>query len=135
MTEPTQTSAQLPILTRSEWRRQVLIAPARGVDERIARREEERYRLASGMAEIACHGPDNQPMHCSASVLNISRAGIMAKTRTPIPENTLAIIRLRFDEQVCTVAARVCHETLTAGGYKIGFELIFADDDIDATAK
>lgn len=118
-----------PMLTWNEW----VEILTRNFDldvEKLHRREYRRYDVADGLVNVVFQtapGKHPLPEPTMLTLLDVSPTGFMARGFVEYERETTAEVELIFADVQRCARARVVHSTLTLGGFKVGFELIFDD--------
>ena len=67
----------------------------------------------------------------TGTLLNVSPEGVMIKQQDKIEPGTTVVMKAIPWEEMVVLKGRVIHCTETVGGFKVGIELRFADDEDD----
>jgi hypothetical protein len=90
------------------------------------RREHARVDIGSAKAEVSFDGSERPDVR-GGTVLSASPGGLMIRQQRPIDLYTPLRLNVLIRGQTFALAGRVQHCTPTAGGYKLGIKLEFAD--------
>ena len=88
------------------------------------RRENERHYIESATVNLSLLEGDPSDIR-PGRLLNASSSGLMIKQFDDLPVDTPTRIDLTIGEDSVTLIGRVVHSTQTLGGYKIGIQLEF----------
>lgn len=106
-------------------------------EERPFRRKynRETYRYNGDFGAVQVFEPDHVALPGAASdgiwaaLVQISLGGVMIRSRTPLAVGAHPRLEIALEDEVIYVRGVVRHCTDTVGGYKIGIELLFEDDE------
>ncbi|MFQ5806250.1 MAG: hypothetical protein ACE5I3_07365 [Phycisphaerae bacterium] len=92
------------------------------------RRKSRRYGLRFGVVRLH-YKEDGTPRTLTASLLQVSADGLMARSHTPIPLSIPVWIEVTLEDDTFALLGQVAHSTQTVGGYKIGIHLRFPEQE------
>ncbi|MEP0847461.1 MAG: PilZ domain-containing protein [Phycisphaerae bacterium] len=105
-------------------------------EERPFRRKynRESYRYEGDFGAVQVFEPDHVALPGAradgmwAALVQISLGGIMIRSRSPLDVGSLPRLEIALEDEVIHARGVVRHCTDTIGGYKIGIELLFDDE-------
>ena len=117
---------ELRPITREQWLQ--MIAPYVTTEpEPGVRRAQRRYNVEGMVAVAPINAAGSQTAVRTVSLLQLSDDGIMVRSHTDLPLDTIVGMQVYIEDHIFTVLGRVMHCTDTVGGYKIGIQLAFTD--------
>lgn len=120
-------SRPLTTLSRRRWLG-ILSKHVTSEIEPPIRRGSRRYGIEFGAARLR-YQQDGESIDRTVQLLQISAAGVMVKNRGRVQPHTPVWMEITLADDVFSLLGQVAHCTQTVGGYKVGIELQFPDEN------
>ncbi len=118
---------QFATLPRDRWL-EILSRCVRPEVEPPVRRKSRRYGVEFGVARLL-YQEDDVPVERTAPLRDISPDGLMVKSHKRIRVGTPVWLTVTLEDTTFALVGRVAHSTQTVGGYKVGIQLHFPEEE------